>query len=346
MSQAQVMDFAVRHALVDISVLDGFNEEAARYFPSAMEGITFQGKTYGLPETQSFPVMFYRWDILDNLGLKPPKTWEEFREIIPVLQRNNYDVYVPGTALLAPLTIQKGGDIYLGSGNDYGIQSGLLEEPAMLAFKEITDYFTAYKLPTVMDFNNRFRTGEVPIGIADYITYCTLEIFAPEIRGLWTFEALPGTPKADGSIDNRTVSGTSQSVILKAAEDRNRLEDAWTFVKWWTSTDIQVEFANGLEAILGTSARYAAAGPDVLVRLPWAASDAKKILEQFAATRGIPSVPGYYMQDRMVGYAFNNVVADGANPREVLYLDTKNINSELTKKRKEFGLSYIEDGGF
>jgi hypothetical protein len=47
----------------------------------------------------------------------------------------------------------------------------------------------------------------------------------------------------------------------------------------------------------------------------------------------------------MIGYAFNNVVAAGANPRETLFLNTKEIDSELTKKRMEFGLSHVDEGG-
>jgi ABC-type glycerol-3-phosphate transport system substrate-binding protein len=339
------MDFALRNALIDLSALEGFEQEQARYFPSALEGISFQGKTFGLPETQTFLIMFYRRDILDILGLKPPETWDEFRSIIPILHRNNYDVFVPHPGPFGSLIIQKGGDFYLGAGNDYGIESGLLEEPAMQAFKELTDFFTAYKLPVVMDFSNRFRTGEVPLGLADYTEYCRLELFAPEIRGLWSFAPLPGTVKENGVIDNRVITGTGQTVILKTAEKRGLAEKAWAFVRWWLSAEIQAEYANGIEAVLGTSARYATADRKVLVQLPWPKADADKLLEQFASTKGIPPVPGNYMTNRMVDYAFNNVVAGKDNARETLYLNTRDINAELTKKRKEFGLSYLDNGG-
>ena len=44
------------------------------------------------------------------------------------------------------------------------------------------------------------------------------------------------------------------------------------------------------------------------------------------------------MTSRMLEYTFDNVVTNGANPRETLYLKIKEINAELTKKRKEFRL--------
>ena len=345
LDQARLMDFALRNALVDLSVLDGFDEQARLFFPSALEGITFTGRTFGLPETQTFNIMFYRRDIFESLGIVPPQTWDELRALIPIFHMHNYDVWVPNPGPLASLIIQRGGHLYLGQDNDFGIASGLLEEPAMEAFKEFTDFFTAYKLPVALDFSNRFRTGEVPMGIADYTTYYTLELFAPEIRGLWSFALLPGIPADDGTIDNRVVTVTTQSAILNAAQDRGVLDEAWTFLRWWLSTEVQTEFANGIEAILGPSARYATANRDVLLQLPWSAADAARLLEQFEATTSFPQVPGHYMTNRMIDYAFRAVVTRGANPRETLFLNTRAINQELTKKRREFSLSYIDHGG-
>jgi len=343
--QGTLINFAVRNALVDISVLDGYEEEAAQYYPSAIEGITFLGKVFGLPETQGVSMVFYRKDIFDDLGILPPATWDDLRALIPVLHMNNYDVSIPGAGLMVPLIVQKGGVPYKGEGDDYGIETAFLEDIAMDSFKEVTDFYTAYKVPVAMDFNNRFRTGEVPLGIAGYTNYFGLELMAPEIRGLWSFAPFPGTIRPDGTFDRRVTTGTSQTVMLKGAVERGRVDKAWIFMRWWLSTEIQVAYSNSIEAILGPSMRHATAKREVLVQLPWAASDAKKILDQFEHTKGFPPVPGDYMTDRMIGFAFANVVAGGANPREVLYLNNKDINLELSKKRKEFNLSYIDWGG-
>lgn len=340
--QTKLMDFAMRNALVDLSSLEGFEEEKEKYYNSAIEGVTYQDKIYGLPETQMFGMLFYRKDIFDALHLAPPKTWEDFKKIIPVLSMNNYQAYIPTTAPLSSMIFQRGGDLYLGKGKDYGIQSGLASENSMEAFKELTDFFTAYKLPVVVDFANRFRTGEVPIGIADYTEYNRFELLAPEIKGLWSFSPLPGTVQADGTIDNTVACTTTQCVMLKAASEKDVTDEAWTFMRWWMSTDVQTEFATTIEAILGASARYPTANKDVLVKLPWAAADAEKLLEQFEHTKGVPPIPGHYMTTRMIDYTFKDVVASGASARETLYLNIKDINMELTKKRKEFGLSIAQ----
>ncbi len=340
--QTKMMDFAMRNSLVDLSSLEGFDEVTKVFYPSALEGVTYQDKIFGLPETQSFSMMFYRTDIFDSLGLTPPTTWDEYRDIMPILQMNNYDAHIPGAggvqSILATMLVQRGGDLYLGEGKSYGVASALIEPVAMETFKDLTDFFTAYKLPVSVDFANRFRTGEIPIGIADYTEYNRFELLAPEIKNLWSFAPMPGVRKEDGTVDNTVVCSTVQCIMLKTAQERGREDEAWTFLKWWMSTDIQLEYANSIEAILGSSARYATANKEVLERLPWATKDLEKILEQFEHTRGIPPVPGHYMTSRMLEYTFDNVVTNGANPRETLYLRIKEINAELTKKRKEFHL--------
>lgn len=340
--QTKMMDFAMRNSLVDLSSLEGYDEVIKDFYPSALESVAYQEQIFGLPETQTFSMLFYRTDIFDSLEICPPETWDDYRKLIPVLQMNNYDAHMPGTGAVQPILssmiVQRGGDLYLGQGKSYGIASGLSEGVAMETFKNLTDFFTAYKLPASVDFANRFRTGEIPIGIADYTEYNRFELLAPEIKNLWSFAPVPGTVGEDGTVDNTVVCATTQCIMLKTAQERNREAEAWSFMKWWMSEDIQLAYANSIEAILGSSARYATANREVLKRLPWAASDLEKILEQFEHTRGIPPVPGHYMTSRMLEYTFDAVVTNGANPRETLYLNIKDINAELTKKRAEFHL--------
>jgi len=335
-SQGTLADFAQRNALVDLSKLEGFEKEAERYFPSAIDGARYLDGVFGLAETQNFMMTFYRKDILDELGAEVPKTWDDVKELIPLLQRNNYDFCMPTTSIYASLVFQYGGDFYLGKGNDYGIASGLASDEAMEAFKDLTDYFTAYKLLVSVDFSNRFRTGEMPVGITNYTTYCNLEIFAPEIKGLWSFAPFPGVLQEDGTIDNTYVSDTSQSVIMRNCDN---VDDAWTFLKWWTGTEAQLQYATTIESVMGTAARYAPADKAVLAQLPWSANEYRQLVAQMENTKGMPAVPGSYMAARMVQYAFDDVVANSSNPREALYLNIKTIDKELMKKRAEFGLS-------
>ncbi|MFV0431637.1 MAG: extracellular solute-binding protein [Alphaproteobacteria bacterium] len=49
-----------------------------------------QGKMIGMPFNSSTPIMYYNKDILEKLGLEPPKTWEEFEEMAPKIKEAGY----------------------------------------------------------------------------------------------------------------------------------------------------------------------------------------------------------------------------------------------------------------
>ena len=57
------MDFALRGAAVDLTQFPDFPEVAERFHPSALVPYSFGGSVYGLPETQTFSMLFYRKDI-------------------------------------------------------------------------------------------------------------------------------------------------------------------------------------------------------------------------------------------------------------------------------------------
>ncbi len=357
-AQSSVVDYAVRGAIVDLSQFDDFDEFVnGRFYDSAMDTATYNGGVYGLPETQSFYVLFYRSDVLEELGLEVPQTWDDVEAAINVLHIENYDFYIPTSGIYTSMVFQYGGDVYHGAagtvsengyvydetGKDYGIESGLRDEPAMLAFKRLTDFFTTYALPVSADFSNRFRTGEIPLGIADYTLFNTLEVFAPEIKGLWGFALMPGYEDPEtGEINHSSVSTSTHTMIMRTSDN---IEGSWDFLKWWLSSDVQLQYGNTLEAQLGGGARYATANTEVLKQLPWSTEQANVLIEQFENTVGVPDVPGYYMTSREVTYAFDDVVTDGQNPREALYLNVKEINDELTIKREEFHLSRLDEEG-
>ena len=93
---AASMDLAFRGAIADLTQFPDFPEVAERFSKSAFVPFRFRDSVYALPETQTFPVLFYRKDILEELGLEIPQTWDEVKEIIPLLQRNNMEFGITG----------------------------------------------------------------------------------------------------------------------------------------------------------------------------------------------------------------------------------------------------------
>lgn len=341
---AEPVNYALRNASVDLSKFDGFDEVLSHYYPSAYAAYQFNGGVYALPETSNYNVLFYRSDIMEELGLEIPQTWDDFINILPIIQQNNMSVGIPSVynSTTAPdltnlmdLLFQNGGELYNGTGESTSID----EEAGVKAFEMHTRFFTHYKLPTLYNFVNRFRSGEMPLGISSYSTYNTLVVFAPEIRGLWDFTLIPGTLKEDGTIDRSANAWGNCSMMLTGSDNE---EKAWEFLKWWASAETQLRFGRELESVMGSSARYATANVDAFEGLAWSSKQMKVLKEQWAWTKGNPEVPGSYYTSRHLVNAVRKVVVASEDPRETLLDYTRTINEELTKKRKEFGLSTAE----
>ncbi|WP_029324594.1 extracellular solute-binding protein [Butyrivibrio sp. AE3004] len=349
----QPVNYALRGAAEDITQFDDWEEVLSHYSKSSYEQYGLDGHVYGIPETQTFNVMFYRKDVLEELGLEPPQTWKELIEMLPTIQGNNLSVGIPtaagssgaataSTAIMSnmpdlsmyfSLLYQYGGDMY----NEAGTKTTVNTEAGVKAFDEYVRYFNDYGIPTIYDFVSRFRSGEMPIGVAPYSTYNTLMVSAPEIRGLWDFTLIPGTKQADGTID-RSDFITGNATMMIRTEDESLRKDSWEFMKWWANADTQVRFGREIEALLGSSARYATANRDAFKNLSWSAEDIEVLDDQWDQTVGIREVPGGYFTGRHISNAIRKVINEKVDSRETIIDYSIMIDEEIEKKRKEFGM--------
>lgn len=352
------MNYGMRNAVADLSGFNGFSSVRKQFYESAMLPYEFRNKCFALPEQQTFNMLFYRRDILKELGLKPPKTWKDVKVDISILSKKQMAFgmlptayYNPNATGMLPISeavfgiflYQNGGDFY----NKDATRSALDSDASINAFKEFTEYYTDYKLDKEFDAVNRFRTGEMPMIIADYTTYNTLQVSAPEIKGLWGFSTVPGTVLKDGTVRKDVPSSGTACIMMNGSKEK---ESAWEFMKWWVSTDTQTRFGREMEGLMGSSARYPTANIKAFANLPWPVGDYKELSEQFKEVRGVPQVPGGYFTSRHLNNAYYNVVNNsitifnitinkGVEPREELTDYVRYINDEITYKRKEFGLS-------
>ena len=338
------VNYAMRNAVEDLTQFEDFDEVVKAFYPSALEPLTYDDSKhkgiYGLPETQLFSVLFYRTDILEDLGLEVPQTWSDIIAMLPTIQGNNMSIGVPFPDIsnvdmsgFNALIYQNGGAIY----NEDKTRTLIDSEAAVAAFELYTSLYNDYGLPTVFDFVSRFRSGEMPIGVGQYSLYNTLTVSAPEIRGLWDFALYPGTLQEDGTID-RSVHANGLCCMMIATEDEQVKKNAWEFMKWWVSADAQVRFGQEMESVLGSSARYATANKEALDRLAWSTDQLAVLKEQHAWGRGFPEIAGGYSTTRHMTNAIRKVINEKQDPRETLLTYVHTINEEIDIKRKEFGL--------
>lgn len=352
MGQGSPVDYALRDAAVPLNQFSGWEKLVEQYPASSMAPFWFDGNLYGLPLTHVYNVMFYRTDILGELGVAAPDTWDQLIDMLPTLQQNNLEVAIPSTerkfgntaspdlSSFVALLYQNGGTMY----SDDLTMCTIASEAGVKAFETYTRFYSHYGLPFAYDFANRFRSGEMPIGIQDYDTYNTIAVLAPEIRGLWDFVLIPGTEQEDGSIDRSVNSWGYANMILKNDKRSAQMtENCWKFLKWWGDSETQARFGREVEAVLGAASRYQTANKVAFEQLPWSADQMAVLKEQWSWTKEVPTIPGGYYVTRHITNAARKVYNESQDPRETLldYVDT--INDEIEKKRKEFGLPVASD---
>ena len=346
------IQLAARGVLTDLTTFSDFDEVKTRFADDATVLYQYNGGTYGLPCDQTFPMLFYRSDILSEYDIDPAtdlNTWDGLLNCLPTLQRNYLEV-----GLILPVMTSTGGTTQVSAitepGNTFAmllLQQGLNyyndeqtkttfdTQEAVNAFDTWTKFYTTYSFQQTYDAFTRFRTGDMPVVIQNYTFYNQLSVAAPEIKGCWGFQPVPGTVQEDGTINHAANSNGSGAIIFTKAADQ---EGAWDFIKWFTSTDAQVKYGNNIESILGTMGRYATANEEALQQLSWTTSEVNLLLDQLNSQVEIPIIPASYGVTRNVMNAFRAVVNDYDNARDTLFWYNKDINDEITRKLEDLGL--------
>lgn len=341
MPQSDIMNFAFRGAIVNLNEFEGIEEIKKRFVNGSLEPLTYKDSLYGLPQTCTYPMLFYRADILADLGLEVPQTWDDVYKIIPVLTQNHMSFGLAtsditnnskqGVISYGTLLYQRGGSFY----DEEGRISLFDTDLAIETMEDWSELYSGYGLPSNYNFANRFASGEMPLAVADYSAYNTLVVFAPQIENLWGLTQVPGTRREDETVDHSAPVTVTAGIIL---EDSDNKDKAYKFLQWWTSDEVQSLFGNFIESILGPSGRYATSNVNVLSQLPWNEMQIKNLKLQSQSCFGIPEIPGGYYTWRYLDNTFREIIDDSADVREVMYSCNKSINEEMTYQRQALGL--------
>lgn len=337
-----VYDLAIRGALSNMREFDTFKEVASRFAPGMLiPGVLDEG-LYAIPETFNFWVMFYRKDILDSLALEVPDTMQEVRDMLPKLRRMgmNFNSQVsnfiakPFTAT-SPFLFQSGGSIY----EDGTGLSALNTKQAIDAMTLLTENYTVYSMQyNISSFYQYFRDGRTPIGVSDYGTFNLLTNAAPELTGKWELAPYPGVADENGVVQRWTSGAAESNVIFSSSQ---RKDEAWAFLDWWMSTEIQTDFSFLLQTTLGNEYMWNSANLEAIANAPWNRKHKAVIIEQLKWTYDTPRVPGGYMAEREISNAIDAVVK-GKKLQTAIDTADRNINREIKRKLEEFG--YTKNG--
>jgi ABC-type glycerol-3-phosphate transport system substrate-binding protein len=332
-------DFAIRNAVYDLSQFSDFRSVSTRFKDGAFMQLIYQEGVYGLPETQNFYLLFYRKDIIEKLNLEIPNTWDDVIDILPELQRYGLNFYsilsgssaFKGFTSTMPFIQQYGGKIF----SDDALSSSFDDPKTIEAITLMTDLYTIYSLPTeVGSFYNNFRYGNLPIGIGDFGMYVQLLHAAPEIAGLWDIAPIPGIMDTNGIV-NRSYDGASTSAMM--FKNSQKKEEAWEFLKWWTSKDVQVNYAENLISSMGPEYMWNTSNVEAFREMNWDRNHQEIFLEQWNFLIDTAKTPASYMLERELSNIWNKVVFSGENIRTAIEDSSIVVDKEITRKMIEFG---------
>lgn len=342
-------DLSSRGALYDLTKFDDFWTVARRFPTGSFVSYVYNEGMYAIPETTDFNAIVYRTDIFKNLGLKVPNTWDDLIEILPTLQRygmNFYHNISLGTTgykwfyQTAPMILQNGGELYTQDDNGL-ITTGIDSKKSVKGLQLLGDLFTKYSLDTsVQTFFNSFRYSVLPIGIVGMEDYTLIKNGAKELDGKWAISQYLGTKQEDGTVNRTFVANGTGGAIFNSSDKK---QEAWEFLKWWTSKSVQTEYTYTLRSSYGKTFFWLSANRAALENNPMDEADKKIITEQINYVTDVTRTPGQYLLERTISNIWTTMVFDGTAGQVAVDEAKNDVNKEIVRKMKELG--YYDENG-
>ena len=148
---------------------------------------------------------------------------------------------------------------------------------------------------------------------------------------------VPGTKDKNGKINHTTATTVTGASIFN---DTDMPDQAWEFLKWWTSDEAQVKYAKDIETLLGIAGRISVASNSARDSISWPDEISDTLKEQLAQSKGVPQVPGSYYVSRYFDFGFRDVVYDNKDIVQTLISITEDINTEIKEKTEELRKNY------
>ena len=338
-------NYALRGMLEDLSKYEDFDEVTKNIYSNCFTPVIYGDGVYAIPETTGLNITFYRKDILEYLGLKVPKSWDDVINILPILQSYQMNFYHPLGAdtsyksygYTTPFIYAFGGEVY----SDNGMTTVLNTEEVISGIQFMTDLFNIYNLPLqVASFFEHFRSGTLPIGVGALDMYLQLKYASPELSGQWGMTSVPGFDMdGNGEIESWTTAYGKSSIMFSSSNMKN---EAWEFIKWWNKTETQITYLQNIKMCLGEKYLIVPANIESLNASPWDQEIKLAVINAAKYSRIPAIIPGSYAVERELSNIWNKVVIDLMDVRVAVGEGVDKVNHELQRKFEEFG--YIKDG--
>ncbi|WP_327429093.1 extracellular solute-binding protein [Streptomyces sp. NBC_01236] len=265
--------------------------------PTARQSVTVDGKIYGAPYFVGVRALYYRTDVLKELGLEVPKTQAELAETARKIHAARPDLYglaVGGayTYGAMPFIWSQGGELAEGKGGSYA--ATIDSADAQKGIKAYTSLFGDTNCPAAKcagmggnDTVTAFASGKAGMAIGGDFSHAA--IAAGKVKGKYAVVPLPGltsgsvAPAFAGGNNIGVLKSTSHRTLaidlmeqLASKKTQGELFDAMGFLP--TYTDVREEVA-AKEPFVAPFVKTLAAGTKFVPASPaWAQIDASLVL--------------------------------------------------------------------
>ncbi|MEU1123623.1 extracellular solute-binding protein [Streptomyces sp. NPDC005899] len=283
--------------LADISKEFAAWDEAKDTDPTAKQSVTVGGQVYGAPLFVGVRALYYRTDVFEELGIRPPKSMDELAATARKVHKAKPELYglaVGGayTYGAMPFIWAHGGELAKETGVTY--TSAVNSEKARAGIEAYTSLFGDDNCPAAkcaaMGGNatvTAFASGKAAMAIGGDFSHAAVE--AGTVKDAYAVVPLPGVEK--GSIAPAFAGGNNIGVLrstshrtlaidlmksLTGKKTQAAMFDAMGFLP--TYTDVRAEvaekepFVGPFVATLGAGAEFVPASP------AWGQIDASLVL--------------------------------------------------------------------
>ncbi|MGL1900683.1 MAG: extracellular solute-binding protein [Fibrobacterales bacterium] len=312
-------------------------------------GGEWDNKQYAIPLGSYGSLFTYRSDILKAAGLKPPKTFTEFRDNA---RKINTPPTLYGTALFAhvgeyitadaaPFLWSWGAGLINGSDVDipglprYRVAWDTPEGLAALEFYASL-YTEGLTPPNTLEFDHAryigaFQSGKVAMGImpAEGIGAPMEDSTASKVIGKIGYANLPGKQQVDGSIGPPRPGLGAHSLAINRYS--NNAQEAYLVIQFLTSIQIGQEYIKRG----GRPFRLSHFSKNAIKRFPYL----KAIQKGMQTGRCRPNIPEYPAVSRVFYTAFHSALLHGAPISEVMRAAAQKANTEILEPHYPKGLT-------
>ena len=210
--------FILENGLVDLGPL-GMDTQKSKFVDWQLSQSTFNNKVYAVPQASGPMGLYYRADIFDKLGLKPPTTWDEYAADAKTIHDANPSQYIstfpPGnSAWFTSLAWQAGAKWFGLKGDTWSVNIASPETVKVAAYWD--KLREAGLIATVPDFANGWysdlQKGNIVAWPSAQWGGAIISGNAPDTSGKWKVAPMPQWGTA-GKFASANWGGSSVAVL-------------------------------------------------------------------------------------------------------------------------------------